>query len=270
MSPQGPDEPREKALRDDPGRREELRERLDRWLDLPLALASIVLVLIALIELGGGLEEPWRGRVAMLGWVLWGLFFAEFAAKFALAPSKREYLKRRPLDALMLALPFLRFLRLARVLRATRALPVIRLVVFGGRGSGAALVLLKRRRLGQLALVSAMVVLIGASLGYVLEAGAPGGVIADFGDALWWSAALITTVGSELYPVTLGGRILGFLLAVYAVGVFSYFIASIASVLVGLDARSEAASPTETRLDERDLEALRRILAKAEERPREP
>jgi len=261
-----------KRLREDGGLREELRERLDRWLDVPLALASIVLVLLALIELGGELAEPWRGRVAVLGWALWGLFFAEFAVKLALAPSKRAYLKRHPLDVLTLLLPFLRFLRLLRVLRVTRALPVVRLLIFGGRGSGAALALLGRRRLGQLALVSLMVVLLGAALGYVLEVGAPGAAISGFGDALWWSAALMTTVGSELYPVTPGGRILGFVLALYAVGVFSYFIASIASVFVDLDARKKEAdakgSIGQTPLDERDLEALRRILAKAEGPPK--
>jgi voltage-gated potassium channel len=59
-----------------------------------------------------------------------------------------------------------------QVLRATRALPVLRLLIFGGRGSGAAVVLLRRRRLGQLALVSVLVVLVGAASGYALEFGA--------------------------------------------------------------------------------------------------
>jgi voltage-gated potassium channel len=256
-----------KRLREDAGLREDLRERLDRYLDLPLALASVLLVLLAAIELTGEVGEPWRGRIVALSWVLWALFFAEFAVKFALAPDKRAYVRRHPLDILVLLVPFLRFLRLARVLRATRALPVFRLLVFGGRGSGAALTLLRRRRLGQLAIVSALVVLIGAAAVYILEADARGAVITSFGDALWWSAALLTTVGSDLYPVTLGGRILSFFLMIYAVGVFSYFIASIASVLVGLDQTKDATEKTSTegaRLDERDVEALRRLLRKAE------
>ncbi len=261
-------EDRPRKLREDPERRESLRERLDRYLDLPLALASILMVLIAVIELGGEVEEPWRGRLAVLGWSLWGLFFAEFVAKFVLAPNKRAYLKRHPLDVLVLLVPFLRFLRLLRVLRVTRALPVFRLLVFGGRGSEAALTLLRRRRLGQLALVSVLVVLIGAAAGYVLETGAPDGTITSFGDALWWSATLVTTVGSELHPVTAGGRLLGFFLMLYAVGVFSYFIASIASVLVGLDTQQQGNGASEgrgeVRLDQRELEALRRILEKAE------
>lgn len=247
-----------------PGR-EELRERLERYADVPLAIASLALLLLALIELGGELREPWQGRLAVLGWALWALFFAEFAVKFALAPVKRRYLRRNWLDALTVLVPFLKFLRLARVLRATRALPIFRLLVFGGRGSSSTLALLKRRRLGQLGIVSALVVFIGAALAFILEAGAPGSQIDDFGDALWWAATTTTTVGSGLEPVTAGGRILAFLLMLYAVGIFSYFIASISSVLVGMDARrTEPAEKAEApRLEEHELEALRSILERA-------
>lgn len=156
-----------------------------------------------------------------------------------------------------------------QVLRATRALPVLRLLIFGGRGSGAAVVLLRRRRLGQLALVSVLVVLIGAAAGYVLEAGAPDAPITGFGGALWWSAALVTTVGSELYPVTAPGRVLGIFLMHYAVGVFSYFIASIASVLVGIDAQQPPDESTDkgiaVRLNPDEIGALRSVLKKTEE-----
>ncbi len=266
-----------KKLRDDPERRENLRERLDRYLDLPLSLASLVLVLIAIIQLGGEVEPPWDRRMEVLGWTLWGLFFVEFAAKFVLAPNKRRYVTRRWLDVLVLLVPFLRFLRLLRVLRVTRSFPVFRLLVFGGRGSSATLALLRRRRLGQLAITSVMVMLVGAALGFIIERGAPGAQLETFGDALYWSSTIVTTVGSELYPVTPGGRILAFFLMLYAVGIFSYFIASISTVLVGLDAeqgvQDERREPSRrddedgVRLDEVEVEALRRILQKAGRRP---
>lgn len=256
-----------RGLREAPRLREELRERLDRYLDVPLALASVLLVLLAVIELSGDVGEPWRGRLAILGWALWALFFVEFVVKFALAPVKRVYLRRHWLDALMVLVPFLRILRVLGILRAARALPIFRLLVFGGRSSGATLVLLKRRRLGQLAIVSALVILIGAAMGFILESGASGSQMETFGDALWWSAATVTTVASEVYPVTAGGRILGFLLMLYAVGVFSYFIASIASVLVGSDARQTSEGENEGfRLNQRELDALRSILDRAERR----
>src|SRR5918998_41656 len=56
-----------KRLRDDPSAREELRERLDRYLDVPLTLASLALVLLAVIELTG---EARRFRLGALGVVL--------------------------------------------------------------------------------------------------------------------------------------------------------------------------------------------------------
>jgi len=256
-----------KRLRDDPTTREELREKLDRYLDVPLALASVVVVLLIIVQLSGEVAEPWRTRLEALSWGLWGLFFLEFAAKFALAPVKRRYLREHWLDVLVVLLPFLKFLRLARVLRASRALPVLRLVIFGGRGSSSTLALLKRRRLGQLAIVSGMVVLIGASVGFLLEADAPGSQIKGFGDALWWSATLVTTVGSEISPSTTGGRVVAFLLMLYAVGIFSYFIGAIASVLVETDRRATDEPPrSATNLDEREIEALRSILKKAGDR----
>jgi voltage-gated potassium channel len=257
-------------LREDYAFREELRERLDRYMDLPLALASILLVLLAIIQLSGEMSEPWQSRLEVLGWVLWSLFFVEFAVKFALAPSKLHYLRRNWLDVLVVLVPFLKLLRVLRILRVTRVLPLFRLLVFGGRGSEGVLVLLKRRRLGQLALISVMVILIGAAVGLLLENGAPGTQIDTFGEALWWSATIVTTVASEIYPVTSGGRIVAFLLMLYTVGIFSYFIASIASVLVSLDAEQKPPPEPQgeeegqpVRLSRDELKALRYILEKA-------
>jgi hypothetical protein len=45
-----------KRLRDDPAAREDLVGRLDRYLDVPLA--SLALVLIAIIELTGEVSGP--------------------------------------------------------------------------------------------------------------------------------------------------------------------------------------------------------------------
>ncbi len=243
-----------------------MREKLDRYLDLPLALASVVVVLLIIIQLSGEVSERWQGSLEALSWGLWGLFFLEFVVKFALAPVKRRYVRKHWLDVLVVLLPFLRFLRLARILRTTRALPALRLLIFGGRGSESTLALLKRRRLGQLAIVSLMVILLGAAVGFLLEEDASGSQIRTFGDALWWAATLVTTVGSELYPTTIGGRILGFLLMLYAVGIFSYFIASIASVLVGSDAQRtpEPEKKDGVGLNQREVDALRSILDKAD------
>ena len=223
-------------------RREELQERISRFCDVPLALASIILVLLTIIQLSGELSPQWSGRVAVLGSALWGLFLIEFIVKFTLAPVKWRYLRRDWLDALVVLLPLLRILRVAQLLRTARALSLVRLLILGGQSSSAAIELLRRRRLGQLALISLLIILLGAALVFVLESDMPGSTIRTFGDALWWSAALVTTVGSELYPATGSGRFLGFFLMLYAVAVFTYFTAALASVFIGGDARTPPAA----------------------------
>jgi voltage-gated potassium channel len=89
---------------------------------VPLALASLALMLVAVIELVRDISGPWEARLVALGWALWGLFFAEFAADFVLAPVKRHYLREHWLDALIVLLPFLRILRVVQLVRALPAL----------------------------------------------------------------------------------------------------------------------------------------------------
>jgi voltage-gated potassium channel len=87
-------------LREDRAAREALREKLDRYLDLPLALASVVVVLL-IIQLSGEVTEPWQRRLEVLSWGLWSLFLLEFPIKFALAPVKRRYVREHWLDVLV-------------------------------------------------------------------------------------------------------------------------------------------------------------------------
>jgi voltage-gated potassium channel len=72
-------------------------------------------------------------------------------------------------------------------------------------------------------------------------------------------------VSSELYPVTAAGRVLGFVLMLYAIGIFTYFIGSVASVLVALDAEQKP-KPKQNgvELSDSEVEALRSILKKAD------
>jgi voltage-gated potassium channel len=143
---------------------------------------------------------------------------------------------------------------------------------------------LKKRKLGQLALTSAVVILIGGTAEYFFEAGAPGSPINSFGQAVWWSAATATTVANQLYPVTTGGEIVGFLMMVYAVCVFGYLASSLASVLVAGDAQKAPAPPPPQHgeagqqpvdgtpaqgdgmihLTDREIQVLRAILARLE------
>ncbi len=62
------------------------------------------------------------------------------------------------------------------------------------------------------------------------------GGFTSYGHALWWSAMLVTSIGSDFWPATTEGRILALLLSVYGLAVFGYITASFASFFVGRDA----------------------------------
>jgi V/A-type H+-transporting ATPase subunit I len=57
----------------------------------------------------------------------------------------------------------------------------------------------------------------------------------DYTSALWWTAMLLTTMGSEYWPKTAEGRTLCLVLALYAFAVFGYVTASLAAFFIDAD-----------------------------------
>jgi voltage-gated potassium channel len=80
------------------------------------------------------------------------------------------------------------------------------------------------------------------------------GGFTSYADALWWTAMLLTTIGSQYWLVTIEGRILAFLISVYGLAVFGYITATFASFFVGRDA-AHAPQPG------KDIDALAREVA---------
>jgi hypothetical protein len=66
----------------------------------------------------------------------------------------------------------------------------------------------------------------------LLERDVPGTRFVNFGDALWWSAALMTTIGSDLNPQTGLGRLVAFFEMLFAMVVFVYVIGALSSELL--------------------------------------
>jgi len=162
--------------------------------------------------------------------------------EFAIAPSKTLYLKKHWITAVSLALPAIRLLRIvravrvARAARAARGLRLARLLGAMNRGMRALAIGLRRRGIGYLVLLTALVLMTGAAGMYRFELDAPGGPgLPDYSTALWWTAMLLTTMGSDYWPQTPEGRLLCLLLAMYAFAVFGYVTAAIAAFFVGRD-----------------------------------
>ena len=79
----------------------------------------------------------------------------------------------------------------------------------------------------------------GAAGMYAFERGSGG--LDSYGDALWWTAMIMTTMGSQHWPLTAEGRLLCVFLALYAFAVFGYVTATLATFFVGRDAENDEA-----------------------------
>jgi voltage-gated potassium channel len=129
-----------------------------------------------------------------------------------------------------------RVARVARVARTARGIRPARLLSAINRGMRALSRGFRRRGLGYLIVLSSLVAITGAAGVYRFELDAPGGPgFPDCGTALWWTAMLLTTMGSDYWPRTPEGRFLCLLLAIYAFAVFGYFTAAIAAYFVDRD-----------------------------------
>ena len=214
--------------------RSELLYQIDRALETPMVVLAFLWLALLIWELLYGLTP----LLEILGLVIWGLFVLHFLLEFLLAPRKRAYLKSNWLTAVSLAIPALRGVRAVRALRVLRASRGVRLVKVlssinrGMRALGAAL---GRRGFGYVSALTLIVTLCGAAGMHAFENDIPGG-LSTYSEALWWTAMIITTMGSAYWPQTAEGRVLCVFLALYAFGVFGYVTATLATFFVGRDA----------------------------------
>jgi voltage-gated potassium channel len=245
---------------------------LERWLRTPMLALSFIWLVLVLSELAFG-DSPLLGG---LGTAIWIIFGAEFALRITLAPDKLLFLRRNWLTAIALLAPALRLfagLRFLRLARGLRGLRLVRIVGTANRTMNSLRASMRRRGLRYVVGLTLLVALLGAGgmLAFEPAAEVQGG-FRDYADALWWTAMLLTSIGSQFWPATPEGRILAFLIAVYGFAVFGYITASFASFFVGRDAASnkaEIAGAQDLAALRQEIAGLRRALASRgdEDRP---
>lgn len=252
-------DPNVKAQRALAAERFRLLRQLEKKLELPMVLLGLAWLVLLVIDLTRGLTPGLEMTVN----IIWVAFIVDFLLKFTLAPGKWTYLRRNWLTVIALAIPALRVLRAARafaVLRAARATRGVRLVRVVGslnRGMRALGATMGRRGFGYVVALTTLVTFAGAAGMYAFERNPGGDGLNDYGTALWWTAMIMTTMGSGYWPQTPEGRVLCVLLALYAFAVFGYVTATLASFFVGRDAENDQAEVA----GERSMKALRGEIA---------
>ncbi len=229
-------------------------QQLEAWLEAPMIVLSLIWLVLVLVEL------VWTtsGIFQFFGTAIWIVFIAEFLLRFSLAPRKPRFLRNNVVTIVALAAPALRFLNALRFLRLARGLRLVRIVGTANRGINALRRSFDRRGLGYVLLTTAMVIVLGAAGMMTFEpATEVGGGFTGYADALWWTAMLIATVGSDFWPESPEGRMLTLLLSVYGLAVFGYITASLATFFIG----QEAEAPESEVAGASEIEALRQEIA---------
>lgn len=217
--------------------RRQILQQWEEWLENPLILLGLLWLVLLVIELRWGLSPI----LETIGTFIWIIFIIDFAVRLLISPDKLVYLRKNWLTAVALILPALRVLRIVRIarmlrtVRAARSLRLLRIVTSVNRGMKALSASFGRRGFGYVAALSGIVLFAGAGGMFAFENQVEGG-LRSYGEALWWTAMLLTSIGSEYWPQTAEGRVLCFLLSLYGFGVFGYVTAALASFFIGRDA----------------------------------
>jgi voltage-gated potassium channel len=218
--------------------REEILYQINETLDTPLIFLSVLWLVLIIIDLIYGLPS----FLQTLSSVIWAIFIIDFIIELYIAPRKRAYLRNNWLSGISLLLPPLRILKLFRasriikVVRVGQSFNLARLISSFNRSLKVVRNTMKRRGMGYVMALTTLITLLGAAGMYSFEYPH----FDSYGDALWWTSMIMTTIGSQYWPVTSEGRILTFLLALYAFAIFGYITAALASILVGRDKEAQS------------------------------
>ena len=197
-------------------------ERWERRVEIPLILLALAfLVAYAWPVLDPRLDPTIREWLTALSWTVWIAFVVDFAVRLVLVDERAKYATRHWYDVALIVLPMLRPLRLLRLLAFARILNRTAVGSLAGRVTtyviGAAL----------------MSVALGAVAILDVEQEAPDANIKTFGDAVWWSATTVTTVGyGDRYPVTTAGRLVAVALMLMGIALVGAVTAAVAAWFV--------------------------------------
>jgi voltage-gated potassium channel len=237
--------------------------QLDEWLRTPMLLLSLAWLALIVLDLTVG-SSP---LASVFTTIIWIIFIVEFAVRWLIAPDKRAFLTHNWLTLIALIVPALRLFRALAIFRAARGLRLLRIVSSANRSMRALQSTLRRRQFGYVTLMTSLVIALGSAGMLSFEpAGEVSGGFESYWDALWWAGMLLTTIGSQFWPVTTEGRVLAFLLSLYGLAVLGYLTATFASFFIGRDAEEDAgpvAGSVELKELKAEVAALRRAIESA-------
>jgi voltage-gated potassium channel len=227
-----------------------MTEGLRRWRRatdgalLVIAIGSLPLLLLEFKRA----QLPYADRIFLdvVNVLVLVAFAVDYAVELILATQRGIYIRKEWTSAAIVVsqaialLPGLAGFGVLRAFRAARLFRVVavvlRLVAVGGAAATEGRAIL-RRKAARFALGLAAFTWLMSAVAFTLaEDVSETGQVNSFGDALWWSAATITTVGyGDVYPVTAFGRVIGVFTMLVGISTFAVVTAKVAEFLVRSD-----------------------------------
>lgn len=228
------------AYVDNERQREEARNALlarviDR-LEVPMAMLGFAWLALLIFDFVWGLTPT----LELLSTIIWGIFVLDFLLELLVAPKKFDYLSHNWLMIMALLVPALRIFRMLQVLQIVQGTRLLRVLSSINRSMRALGASLGRHGFRYVLALTLIVTFAGAAGMYAFErTSSLGPGFRDYADALWWTAMIMSTLGSGYWPKTSEGRILCVILSLYAFSVFGYITAALATFLVGREAEQD-------------------------------
>jgi voltage-gated potassium channel len=225
----------------------EISPRLATWrrrTDLPLLLIAVGSLPLLLLEVvSHRLAQNDQRFITVVNVIVFIAFAVDYLVELSITHKRSTYIRTQwasliivfsQLFALLPALGFLGVLRGVRALRVAGTL--IRVFGIGAATKEQGRKFFKEKA-ASVAFGIAGLTLISSAVGFTMaEDVGDGRRIHSFFDALWWSAATITTVGyGDIYPVTAVGRIIAIFTMIVGISTLAVVTARIAQFLISND-----------------------------------
>ncbi|MEU3339541.1 potassium channel family protein [Streptomyces sp. NPDC002144] len=209
------------------------KARWEQATELPLAFASLAfLASYAVRVLAPGLKDALQDFALALLLASWVLFVVNYAVVWRLSGQGLSFVRKHPLDAVVVLLPLLRPLRVVKVYEAVQ------------RRHGKPRLALHARVISYSGIATVLLGFAGALAVYQQERGAPGASMKSFGDAVWWTCETLSTVGyGDIVPVTPLGRVIAVGMMAIGLALLGAVTGTFASWLLQVFAREDDERP---------------------------
>lgn len=207
--------------------------RMNQLLTIPMNGLAFIWLILTIKEIVQGLNPT----LSKLVNAIWVVFWLHFGIELVMAPNKRIYIKHNWPTALSLILPALRLFRLFRFLKYASYIKgsyFIKIISSVNRGMRALSKSFGKRGIRYVIGLTVIVVCAGAA-GILAFEKDHTNYFKNYGVALWWTAMMITTMGSDYFPKSPEGRFLTVLLATYGFAIFGYVTGTVATFFIDSD-----------------------------------